>query len=110
VLGGKSLHHWIEETSRRRVYTPELQPLLQSLLSTLADLDFAYEQERERLIADDARNLVFRKRALVRLSERHREQCEPYIRYLEAIQTKISAEMQGRCGEHSCAHAANDRL
>lgn len=96
MLVCKSHHKRTEESPPRRVYTPELQPLLQSLLSTLADLDFTYERERERLIADDTWNLVVRKRALERLSERHREQCEPYIRHLEVIQAKISAEAQIR--------------
>ena len=96
MLAGKSHHQWLEESASRRVYTPELQPLLQSLLSTLADLDFAYDQERERLIANDTQNLVVRKRALERLNERHHERCEPYIRQLEVIQARISAEMQRR--------------
>ena len=96
MLAGKSHHKWIEESTSRRVYTPELQPILQSLLSTLADLDFTYEQERERLIANDTQNQVVRKRALERLNERHHERREPYIRQLEAIQAKISADMQRR--------------
>ena len=96
MLAGKSHRKWIEESTSRRVYTPELQPILQSLLSTLADLDFAYEQERERLIANDTQNQVVRKRALERLNERHHERREPYIRQLEAIQAKISADMQRR--------------
>jgi hypothetical protein len=96
MLANKAHVHRVEESPPRRVYSPELQPLLQSLLSTLADLDFAYEQERERLIADETSNLVVRKRALERLNERHHEQCEPYIRHLEAIQERIGMEMEGR--------------
>ena len=96
MLAGKSHHQWIEESTSRRVYTPELQPLLQSLLSTLADLDFAYEQERERLIANDTQNPAARRRALERLNERHHERREPYIRQLEAIQVRISADMRRR--------------
>ncbi len=31
---------------------PSLQPLLQSLMSTLANMDFEYEQEREQICVD----------------------------------------------------------
>jgi hypothetical protein len=96
MLDGRARLCRVEENPAHDTYSPALKPLLQSLLSTLADLDFVYERERERLINRVAPNLVVRSRALERLKERHLERCEPYIRHLEAIQANMQAEMQSR--------------
>ena len=95
MLDGKERLCRVEEDPARALDASDLKPLLHSLLRTLADLDFAYERERERLIGRVEPNLVVRKRALERLRERHVEQCEPYIRHLEAIQAKITAGVKG---------------
>ncbi len=73
-----------------RMYSPELQPLLQSLLATLADIDFAHESDietvRNSLAEDWLKQTTIRK-----LQQRHRERREPYVRRLEALQERIRA-------------------
>jgi hypothetical protein len=71
-----------------RIYSPAFQPLLQSLLATLADLDFAYEQEREKL-SNTSPDTTVRSRALKTLKNRHRERREPYIQQLTILQKRM---------------------
>lgn len=71
-----------------RIYSPALQPLLQSLLATLADLDFDYEKEREKL-SNAAPDTNIRIRALEKLKNRHRERREPYIQQLAVLQKRM---------------------
>ena len=77
-----------EGAPRSLFYSPELQPLLQSLLTDLVDLDFAYDQERDRLsrIVTDA-NLKIR--VLERLKARHRKAREPHLHQIAALQDQI---------------------
>ena len=71
-----------------RIYSPAFQPLLQSLLATLADLDFDYEKEREKLskASPDANIKI---RALEKLKSRHRERRDPYIQQLAILQKRM---------------------
>jgi hypothetical protein len=62
--------------------------LLQSLLSTLADIDFDYEVEREK-VSNTARDTNLKIRALEKLKARHRERREPYIRQLALLQQRM---------------------
>jgi hypothetical protein len=71
-----------------RMYSPTLQPLLQSLLSTLADIDFDYELEREKLSGTSQDNTL-KIRALEKLRSRHRERREPYIQQLAILQRRM---------------------
>jgi hypothetical protein len=71
-----------------RVYSPAFQPLLQSLLATLADLDFDYEKERERL-SSTSPDASIKVRALEKLKSRHRERREPYIQQLAILQKRM---------------------
>jgi hypothetical protein len=71
-----------------RAYSPALQPLYQSLLTTLANMDLEHEHDRATLgrsIADEAVRL----RALERLRERHRERRTPYLHQLAILQDRI---------------------
>lgn len=73
-----------------RTYSPELQPLLQSLLAALTDIDFAHESDIETVRTSSAEDWL--KQATIRkLQQRHREQREPYVRRLEALQERIRA-------------------
>ena len=76
------------EVSSPRTYCPDLQPLLQTLLSTLADIEFDYERERERVNGSSTDSKV---KALVldKLRTRHRERREPYVRQLALLQDRI---------------------
>jgi glucan phosphorylase len=71
-----------------RIYSPAFQPLLQSLLSTLADMDFDYEKEREKLSSTSPDTTV-KSRALEKLKNRHRERREPYIQQLTILQKRM---------------------
>jgi len=71
-----------------RMYSPTLQPLLQSLLATLADIDFEYEREREKLNKHSP-DVNLKIRVLERLKAQHRERREPYIQQLAILQKQI---------------------
>ena len=70
-----------------RLYSPSFQPLVQSLLATLADLDFDYEQERKRLNTATDANIKIR--ALEKLKARHDERRQPYIQQLAILQKRM---------------------
>ncbi|WP_230533286.1 hypothetical protein [Microvirga roseola] len=76
------------ETPLPKMYSSDLQPLLQSLLSTLANIDFEYECEREK-IGKSSPDINFKIRILERLKAQHRERREPYIRQLAVLQERI---------------------
>jgi len=73
-------------------YSPDDQVLLQSMLTTLADLDFAYEQERER-VGSSTNDASLRARMLQKLRDQHRERREPYIRHLTVLQERIMPQV-----------------
>jgi hypothetical protein len=77
------------ETSAARMYSPHLQPLLQTLLSALADIDFEYECEREKLDGNPL-DQTMKTRLLEKLKARHYERRMPYIRQLAILQKRIS--------------------
>ena len=71
-----------------REYAPEITPLLQALLSTLADIDLAYESDVE-VIQTSAVDDVLKQRAVERLQQQHRERRKPYLRQIAALQHRI---------------------
>ncbi len=71
-----------------RLYSPATQPLLQSLLSTLADIDFEYEQAKEN-ISKNSPDLNLRIRVLEKLKSQHHERRMPYIRELAVLQERM---------------------
>ena len=71
-----------------RMYSPSLQPLLQSLLATLANIDVEYERERDRL-STRTMDGSLKMRVLAKLQQPHRERREPYIRQLSVLQDRI---------------------
>ena len=73
-----------------RVYPPEIQPLLQSLLAVLADIDFVHESEVAIVRASDAEEWL-KQGVISRLEERHQEQRAQYVRQLEAVEERIRA-------------------
>jgi len=70
------------------MYSPSLQPLLQSLLATLANIDVEYERERDRL-STRTMDGSLKMRVLAKLQQQHRERREPYIRQLSVLQDRI---------------------
>lgn len=71
-----------------RMYSPTFQPLLQSLLATLADIDFDYEQEREKL-SNTSPDANLKIRALEKLKARHYERRQPYIQQRAVLQKRM---------------------
>jgi len=69
-------------------YPPELLPLLQSLLATLADIDFEHASDVETIGNSTAEEWL-KQAAIRRLQERHRERRAPYLRQLEAVRERI---------------------
>lgn len=72
-----------------RMYSPTFQPLLQSLLATLADIDFDYEKEREK-VSNSSPDANIKIRVLEKLKSRHRERREPYIQQLAILQRRMT--------------------
>lgn len=81
-------HPSTHEPSPPRMYSPTLQPLLQSLLATLADIDFEFERDRERLCATTS-DANLKIRILEKLKAQHRERREPYIQQLALLQERM---------------------
>jgi acyl-CoA reductase-like NAD-dependent aldehyde dehydrogenase len=77
-----------------RFYSADNEVLLQPMLTTLADLDFAYEQERER-VSKSTQDAHLRARMLEKLREHHRERREPYLRHLSELHERIVPQVAG---------------
>ena len=73
-----------------RLYTPDIQPLLQSLLATLADIDFAYESDLET-VRNSATDEALKRGVIIKLQQQHQERRIPYVRQLAALQERIRA-------------------
>ena len=71
-----------------RIYSPEIQSLLQGLLATLADIDFAFESDLET-IKESAADETLKQQA--RLQERRDELRAPYLRHLAELKQQINA-------------------
>jgi hypothetical protein len=84
-------HHSAQAAQREaqpRMYSPDLQPLLQSLLGTLADIDFEYERERDH-ISSHTMDMNLKIRLLEKLKQHHRERREPYLQQLAILHERI---------------------
>ena len=76
------------ELKEAQSQAPALKSLYQSLLTTLTNLDFAYERERETL-SSTGLNSRDQTRALEKLRENHRERRTPYLQQLAILQERI---------------------
>jgi hypothetical protein len=72
------------------MYTPEILPLLQSLLAALADIDSAHESDVEAVRGSGAEEWL-KQTVIPKLEVRHRERRAPYVRQLEAVAKCIRA-------------------
>jgi hypothetical protein len=75
-------------TGEARMYAPVIAPLLQSLLATLADIDFAFESDLE-VVEKSATDEALKRKIIERLREQHRERRAPYVRQIDALQQGI---------------------
>ena len=82
-----------QHMAQPRLYSPDLQPLLQSLLATLADIDFEHERERDTISTRTA-DMNLKIRLLEKLREHHSERREPYIQQLAILQERIRQAWQ----------------
>ena len=69
-------------------YSPDILPLLQSLLAALADIDFEYQKDRETILKS-AIEEPFKQRAIATLAKRHHEQRAPYLREIDELEREI---------------------
>ncbi len=81
------------QESQPRMYSPDLQPLLQSLLGTLADIDFEYERERDNISAR-ALDTKLKTRLLEKLKQHHRQRRDPYLQQLAILHKRIHQTWQ----------------
>jgi hypothetical protein len=72
------------------MHTPNILPLLQSLLAALADLDCAHETDVEAVRGSAAEEWL-KRTVIPKLEERHRERRTPYVRQLKAVERSIRA-------------------
>lgn len=75
-----------------RLYSPAIQPLMQNLLATLADIDFAHRCEVER-VTDGSGDETLKSLVVGQLKEHHRQRCEPYVQQLAGLESRIRASM-----------------
>ncbi|WP_046866270.1 hypothetical protein [Microvirga massiliensis] len=80
----------VPSTGEARLYSPEITPLLQSLLATLADIDFAYESDVD-VVRNSAADEVLKRKVIARLEQQNRERREPYVRQLTALQHRLES-------------------
>jgi len=78
----------LNDADQARVYSPEIQPLLQSLLSTLAHIDFAFESDLD-VVQSSTTDEILKRKVVGKLHEQHRERREPYVRQLAALEDRI---------------------
>ena len=70
------------------VYSPSLLPLMQSLLTTLANLDAEHAHEVGR-VTRSSTPASLKPHLLAKLTERHRERRAPYVRHLALLQGRV---------------------
>lgn len=70
------------------MYSSSLKPLLQSLLSTLADIDFEYEQAKDK-VSKSSPDFNLKIRVLEKLRAQHQERRMPYIQQLAILQERV---------------------
>jgi hypothetical protein len=76
---------------RSKPYSADIQPLMQTLLAILADLDFAHECELERIVAGPG-NLTLKECLRARLEAQHGERRAPYLQQLDRLEARMRAE------------------
>ena len=88
-----------------RVYPPDLQPLLQSILAALADIDFVHASEVV-LIRDSDADEWLKQSVIRRLDERHRERPEPIRSWRDAaraLRVRLPAARSARAERLWCS-------
>ena len=87
--------HRLDGEADRRIYAAEVLPLLQVLLTMVADLECDYARERDR-IGGMTMDPDRRDTALEELEKRHHERRDPYLQRLRRIEEQLSPGAQAR--------------
>jgi hypothetical protein len=75
---------------RSSVYPDDIRPRLQTILATLADMEFALERKLDSIRCSGADEV--KKREVIALLRRRHEECRaPYVRELADMQKRIEA-------------------
>ena len=69
-------------------YSPDILPRLQGLLRTLADIDFAFQQDLETIMKSSA-DEDLKQRAVTTLKQHHQERRGPYLRAITALEKQM---------------------
>ncbi len=84
-----------QDQEQSRSYSPALLPLIQSLLATLANMEFEFEQECEKVRGTT--DIQLKARMLAQLRAQHQARREPYLRELARLQKQaFTGEPQAR--------------
>ena len=78
----------IDPEEHPRVCPADVQPLMQSLLATLADIDFEHERELDKM-KNSATDALLKERMIKKLEQRHRERRHPYVQELMALEARM---------------------
>ncbi len=70
------------------VLPADLEPAMQSVLATLADIDFAHRQEVEK-VSSTRLDDVFKSRLIAKLDQLHRERRQPYAQVAVRLQKRM---------------------
>lgn len=73
---------------RASIYAPDILPLMQSLLRTLADIDFEFSKDLET-VQQSAVDEPVKHRTIATLKMRHQERRAPYVRDIAMLETQI---------------------
>jgi hypothetical protein len=72
------------------VLPADLEPAMQSVLATLADIDFAHRQEVEK-VSSTGLDDVFKSRLVAKLDQLHRDRRDPYAKEVVTLQKRMRA-------------------
>ena len=78
-----------DSEAARQIYASEVLPLLQLLLTIVADLECDYERERDR-IGGTVLDPRLKDKALKELDKTHRERRDPFLQRLRRIEEQLS--------------------
>jgi hypothetical protein len=81
--------HFQKVSNREKFYSPDILPHLQTVLSDLADMDFAYEKSLDSIRnseADDDR----KSEMIASLRRLHRERRAPFLQELMTLHSQIA--------------------
>jgi len=84
------VEHLPEEAGQRvtPTYSPNILPMMQSLLKTLADIDFQFRRDLET-IENGTIDEPLKHRAIANLTERHRERRAPYLLEISRLEEQM---------------------